>query len=213
MAMPTGSFGAQSFGPGVPQNLSAASGGSNFTPSFVGSSLVRAPIRSLNAQSFGPVFLRSFNAESALGSQINAVQRGPRVFKSCQARVNLWDLLLIDNSYVERRELLGRGAYAEVYEGQVRGLNCAIKVYRSTASQKQLKEARREIMLMASLEHPCTLRLIGWVKQPLQTITELCSGDFKDFYKDNIEGLSYSEVRALKLLRVGSFSRSRGAKR
>ena len=134
------------------------------------------------------------------------------MFKSCQARINLWDLLLIDNSYVERRELLGRGAYAEVYEGQVRGLKCAIKLYRSTASQKQLKEAKREIMLMASLEHPCTLRLVGWVKQPLQTITELCLGDLKDFYKDKIEGLLYSEFRALVLLRVGFCSRRRKAK-
>ena len=222
---PIGSFNAQSFGPvfprsfngasalgsqanaiqrgpGVPQNLSAASGGSNFTPSFVGSSLVGAPIGSFNAHSLAPVFPQSFNAASTLGSQANAVQRGPSVFKSCQARVNIWNFMVIDNSSVKRGERLGQGAYAEVYEGKVRGLKCAVKLYRSTASQKQLKEARREIMLMASLEHPCTLRLIGWVKQPLQTITELCLGDLKDFYKDKIEGLHYSEFRALMLLRV-----------
>ena len=126
---------------------------------------------------------------------------------SCQARVNLWNFMVIDSSIVERGKRLGQGAYAEVYEGRVRHLKCAIKLYRSTASQKQLKEAMREIRLTASLEHPCTLRLIGWVKQPLQTITELCLGDLKDFYNDKIDGLLYSEFRALVLLRVSSSSR------
>ncbi len=197
-----------SFGPGVPHSLPVTSDSSQLTPNFVASPPAGAQMGSFKAQRFGPVLPQRFNAASA-SSQANAVQRGPRVFKSCQARVNLWDFLLIDNSYVERRELLGRGAYAEVYEGQVRGLTCAIKLYRSTASQKQLDEAKREIMLMASLEHPCTLRLIGWVKRPLQTITELCLGDLKDFYKDKIEGLLYSEFRALVLLRVGFCSPSR----
>ena len=188
----------QSFGSGVPQSLSAPGGGSQFTPSFVAG----APIGPFNAENFGAVLPETSNAAST-GSQTNAVQRGLRIFNSCQARVNLWDLMVFDNSCVERIELLGQGAYAEVYGGKVRGLKCAIKLYRSTASEKQLKEAMREIRLMASLDHPCTLRLIGWVKQPLQTITELCLGDLKDFYNDKIGGLQYSEVRALVLLRVG----------
>ena len=116
---------------------------------------------------------------------------------------------MIDNAVVERGKRLGQGAYAEVYEGRVRNLKCAIKLYRSTASQKQLNEAMREIKLAASLEHPCTLRLIGWVKRPLQTLTELCVGDLKDFYQDKIEGLNYSEVQALVLLRVRFCFRSR----
>ena len=149
-----------------------------------------------NVQSSGPGVSQSLSAAT-----------GGALFRSCQARVNLWNFMMIDTSIVERGKRLGQGAYAEVYEGRVRGLKCAIKLYRSTASEKQLKEAMREIRLTASLEHPCTLRLIGWVRQPLQTITELCLGDLKDFYKDKIEGLHYSEVRALMLLRVGFCSR------
>lgn len=38
---------------------------------------------------------------------------------------------------------------------------------------------------------------------PLQTITELCLGDLKAFYKDKIEALQYNELDALRLLRVG----------
>ena len=147
-------------------------------------------------QSFGPSVPQSLSEAT-----------GGALFRSCQARVNLWNFMVLDNSSVERGKRLGQGAYAEVYEGKVRDFKCAIKLYRITASQKQLKEAKREIMLMASLEHPCTLRLIGWVKRPLQTITELCLGDLKDFYKSTIEGLHYSEFRALMLLRVSLSSR------
>ena len=205
MAMLNGAYHAQSFGPGAPQNPSATSGGSYFTPSFVAPSVMGAQTGSFDVQSFGPVPSHTFNATSA-GSQGTVVKGGPRVFKSCQARVNLWNFMVIDNSIVERGKRLGQGAYAEVYEGKVRDLKCSIKLYRNTASQSQLRDAMREIRLISSLDHPCTLRLIGWVKQPLQTITELCLGDLKDFYKDKIEGVCYSEVRALMLLRVRFYS-------
>ena len=42
-----------------------------------------------------------------------------------------------------------------------------------------------------------------WVRNPLQTITELCCGDLKDFYQDKIEGVKYTESEALRLLKVG----------
>ena len=60
-----------------------------------------------------------------------------------------------------------------------------------------------EIRLGASLDHPCTLRILGWVRNPLQTITELCCGDLKAFYSNKIEDLQYNEMKALRLLRVG----------
>ena len=58
----------------------------------------------------------------------------------------------------------------------------------------------REIQLGASLDHPCTLRLLGWVRSPLQTITELCRGDLKAFYNDKLDGIQFSEATALRLL-------------
>ena len=125
------------------------------------------------------------------------------IFKSSQQRVNLWQYIMVDAKDVKRGKLLGRGAYAEVYEGRaLGGIECAIKLYRSTALEKQRKEAMREIRLGASLDHPCTLRILGWVRLPLQTITELCCGDLKVFYKDEIEGFLYSESQALLLPKV-----------
>jgi len=66
-----------------------------------------------------------------------------------------------------------------------------------------MKEATREIRLAASLDHPCTLRLLGWIRAPLQTITELCCGDLTAFYQDKIGVLQYDERQALRLLKVG----------
>ena len=125
------------------------------------------------------------------------------LFKSCQQQVNLWQYIVVNANSVQRGALLGRGAYAEVYNGHALGTECAIKLYRSTASMEQRKEAMREIRLGASLDHPCTLRVLGWVQNPLQTITELCCGDLKAFYLDKIEKMQYSEIDALRLLRVG----------
>ena len=39
-----------------------------------------------------------------------------------------------------------------------------------------------------------SLRILGWVRNPLQTITELCCGDLKAFYLNKIEQLQYSEI-------------------
>ena len=114
----------------------------------------------------------------------------------------------VNGSSLKRGLRLGQGSYAEVYKGQINIgsatgiIDCAIKVYRSTASEKQLKEAMREIQLAASLDHPCTLRLLAWASRPLQTITELCRGDLQAFYKDKIEAFKYSEARALHRLRA-----------
>ena len=86
----------------------------------------------------------------------------------------MWKYLEVRSQDVKRGKLLGKGSYAEVYQGRALGGDCAIKLYRSTASAKQLDDAKREIALGASLDHPCTLRILGWVRAPLQTITELC---------------------------------------
>ena len=124
-------------------------------------------------------------------------------FKTCQQQVNLWKYIVVEEKDVQRGALLGRGAYAEVYKGQALGTDCAIKVYRATASPEQLEEAMGEIRIAASFDHPCTLRVLGWVQKPLQTIMELCYGDIKAFYSDKIEELQYSEMEALRILRVG----------
>ena len=128
---------------------------------------------------------------------------GSTLFKTTQAKIGLWKQMEISAADVQRSMRLGQGAYAEVYRGRARGMECAIKMYRVTASAKQKGEAMREIRLGASLDHPNTLRLLGWVRKPLQTITELCCGDLKAFYENKIEVLQYDELQAVRLLKVG----------
>ena len=124
------------------------------------------------------------------------------IFSSCQAKVSVWNNLEIWANSVQRFERIGRGSYADVYKGSAFGVDCAVKVYFSTASPEIMEEAAREIQIGASLDHPCTLRILGWIRKPLQTITELCRGDLKDFYLDKIDGMKYTELEALRLLRV-----------
>ena len=135
-------------------------------------------------------------------NQYNAA-RGPIVFKSCQAQVNLWKRMEIKNpNIIQRGPQLAQGVFTELYKGQLRGLDCMIKLYRNTASAKELQGARREIRLTASLDHPCTLRLLGWTRHPLQTLTEPWLGNLSDFFLGKIEHVSFSERRALRLLGV-----------
>ena len=141
-------------------------------------------------------------SQGANWSQQSSMQEMPPVYRSCQATVELWKFIEVPSNRVVRTELLGRGAFAEVFRGQSSGFECAIKLYRKSATKKHREEAMREIKLAASLDHPCTLRVLGWVRQPLQTIMELCLGDLKGFYGDRIEGFSFTESEALRLLKV-----------
>lgn len=125
------------------------------------------------------------------------------LFPTCQAKVGMWKQIELNGENVHRGELIGRGKFSEVYKGHARGHDCAVKVYRSTASQQHLHSAMQEIVVAASLDHPCTVRVLGWVQEPLQMITELCSGDLKSFYLDKIDPIQYNEWQALRLLKVG----------
>ena len=147
------------------------------------------------------------NTGSSSPAQASAVQGAlPVLFQSCQARMSLHDQLEMDPRSVKRLELLGRGSYAEVFKGHALGTECAIKLFKKTTSARHIKEAWREIRIAASLDHPGTVRLLGWTREPLQTIMELCCGDLTDFYQNKIESLPYSEREVLRLLRV-SFER------
>ena len=91
-----------------------------------------------------------FSASSlpVVGAAGNAVPRRAHIYQSCQARVSLWRQLEVRGGSVTRGALLGKGSYAEVYAGTMTGsIECAIKVYRSTASAKQRQEGQREIKL------------------------------------------------------------------
>ena len=163
------------------------------------------------AATAGAVQAPHISTFGGLGSSIQSANGGRTsvfgsCFQSCQARVGLWKQLEIKGGVIELFESLGQGAYAEVYRGRALGVDCAIKKFRRTASEKHKQEALREIELTASLDHPCTLRILAWTREPLQTMTELCRGDLVAFYKDKIEELPYSESEALRLLQVGLFA-------
>ena len=106
-----------------------------------------------------------------------------------------------DRRLIKRGELLGQGSYAGVYRGFMGNVQCAIKVYKSM--QAAQRDGQDEIKLMSSLDHPCVLRLIGWVHRPLAMLVELAVGDLIKFYKNGIKNLQYSEWQALVLLKVG----------
>ena len=187
---------------------SSSQPGFAFLPSNAPSQKQNALAHGLNSAYTNTTAQRGFqvktsNFRRAPQNSLAASSQQSDLFQSCQGQVNLWQYMTVDANNVQRGDLLGRGAYAEVYKGRALGTDCAIKLYRSTASAKQLEEAMGEIRLGASLDHPCTLRILGWVRNPLQTITELCCGDLKAFYSNKIEELQYREMVALRLLRVG----------
>ena len=139
-------------------------------------------------------------------NQNNAV-RGPIAFRSCQAQVNLWERMRIINpNLIQRGPQLAQGLFTELYMGRLSGVGeCVIKLYRNTASTTELQGAMREIRLTASLDHPCTLRLLGWTQHPPQTLTEPWLGDLSAFFQGKIQHVSFSERRALQLLGVRIF--------
>ena len=71
-----------------------------------------------------------------------------RIFKTCQANVETWKYLEIKATEVTTSFRLGKGAYSEVFKGYIRGtIDCAIKKYRNTASERHIDLAWREIRL------------------------------------------------------------------
>ena len=59
-----------------------------------------------------------------------------------------WLFLEVKLQDVSRKELLGRGSYAEVFSGLMRGTTCAIKVYRNVSHV--LKEGWEEIRCVST---------------------------------------------------------------
>ena len=72
------------------------------------------------------------------GSQ-NANRGG--LFKTCQAKVELWKQIEVHGGDVERIERIGDGSFATVFKGRAFGTDVAIKIWKKNANAKQLKEA------------------------------------------------------------------------
>ena len=58
---------------------------------------------------------------------------------------------------------------------------------------------------MSCLNHPCTVRLLAWTKEPLQIVMELCLGDLRAFYQgklDEIIGRPYTDQDGLMAIKT-----------
>ena len=79
---------------------------------------------------------------------VNPINQGQ--FPTPQARIEVWRSLEINSSMIQKGSLLGKGSYAEVFEGVYHGMHgkvkCAVKVYRQM--QKARNEAMEEIKIM-----------------------------------------------------------------
>ena len=110
---------------------------------FTANSAIPAGPAFVAASGFAAHSMRGIALSSAsvggFGSQslVTSTLPGANVFQSCQASISLWRRIELKGVRVERIELLGQGAFAEVYKGRVFDVDCAIKKYRSTASDAQ----------------------------------------------------------------------------
>ena len=86
---------------------------------------------------------------------------------------------------------LGSGAYGAVHKCSFRGLEkCAVKLLTKNGTMnKTVSDAfMKEVKIMCSLSHPCTVRLYAWVERPPAMVMELAIGDLRHYYQDNAKG-------------------------
>ena len=86
---------------------------------------------------------------------------------------------------------LGSGAYGSVHR-------CAFKGYDKFAvkqltklgadNDKVRKAFMKEVKIMCSLSHPCTIRLYAWIENPPAVIMELAICDLRQYYTGNEKG-------------------------
>lgn len=72
-----------------------------------------------------------------------------------------------------------------------RGSNkCAVKQLNESGKVNAaiLKAFRKEVTIMCSLSHPCTVRLYGWIEEPPAMIMELAICDLRQYYVGNAKG-------------------------
>ena len=98
---------------------------------------------------------------------------------------------LISKDAVAVGQQLGSGAYGAVHKCSFRGLEkCAVKLLTKNGTMnKTVSDAfMKEVKIMCSLSHPCTVRLYAWVERPPAMVMELAIGDLRHYYTDNAKG-------------------------
>ncbi len=113
--------------------------------------------------------------------------------------LKLWTRFQVRQEEVVIGDRLGRGAFGSVYKCIFRGDDkCAIKRLDMTLNTKARTSFLKEIKIMCTLSHPCTVRLYAWTPQPLAVIMELAACDLSQYYKKK-KLQPYSLEKALRV--------------
>uniref|UniRef100_A0A8C7XNH8 Receptor protein-tyrosine kinase n=1 Tax=Oryzias sinensis TaxID=183150 RepID=A0A8C7XNH8_9TELE len=110
---------------------------------------------------------------------------------------NQAQLRILKETELKRIKILGSGAFGTVYkgiwipEGETVKIPVAIKILNETTGPKANVEFMDEALIMASMEHPHLVRLLGVCLSPtIQLVTQLmphgCLLDYVHEHKDNI---------------------------
>ena len=97
---------------------------------------------------------------------------------------------------------LGSGAYGTVHQCIFQGSNkCAIKRLTKSGSMNVdvFNAFKKEVKIMCSLSHPCTIRLYAWIESPPSMIMELAICDLRQYYRGDAKGTSFVCHLALEL--------------
>ena len=112
-------------------------------------------------------FNRSLGTESLLPSALTQIEN-LNPFYLLQHQMIGWNALVLGGGEVQRGKEIGNGAGGKVYQGRLRGnVPCAIKQFK-VWNESTFDKAMREIKFLSCLDHPCTVRLLGWIREPLQ---------------------------------------------
>ncbi|KNC54854.1 TKL protein kinase [Thecamonas trahens ATCC 50062] len=111
-----------------------------------------------------------------------------------------WEIPMADLTKIE---MVGSGAFGQVFRGKWRGAPVAIKMLSMrTLDAQQLDDFRREAAIMTQLEHPHVVSMMGISSQPpdLAIIVEFCPGGSLDKYLFD-PSIELSDWHKLKLVR------------
>ena len=105
--------------------------------------------------------------------------------------------VLIESEDIQMEELLGKGAYGEVFKAKYEGIYVAVKVIRDI-NEAQLERTRAEILLMKGLQHDCIVMFIGacWDEYLMGIVLELVeNGPLANFLHNERLHLSWQHPK------------------
>ncbi|GMH53913.1 hypothetical protein TL16_g01562 [Triparma laevis f. inornata] len=105
--------------------------------------------------------------------------------------------VLIDSDDLKLEDLLGKGAYGEVFKANYEGIHVAVKVIKDI-SENNLERTRAEILLMKGLQHPQIVMFIGacWDEFMMGIVLELVdNGPLANFLHNKKLHLSWEHPK------------------